>query len=65
MAATDHPGDPRPVSTIRAELADLERYLATTPPHAAGDLSRGIAARRDALQRELTRALDRPPRSAP
>jgi hypothetical protein len=51
--------DPPPHGTpsaIAAELADVERFLAETPPHHDGDARDRLERRRAALQRKLAAA---------
>ncbi|MFP4149241.1 MAG: hypothetical protein ACLFUG_09005 [Nitriliruptoraceae bacterium] len=45
----------RSPARIRAELADLERFLAETPPHHGAGVRASLEARRTALQQELAR----------
>ena len=45
----------RAIATIRGELADVERHLREVPPHHGGGAA-GLAARADALRRELATA---------
>ena len=45
----------RPVATILAEIADVERHLREVPPHHGGGAS-DLAARADARRRELAAA---------
>jgi hypothetical protein len=40
---------------IRAELADLERFLRETPPHHGAGVRTSLEARRLLLQQELAR----------
>jgi hypothetical protein len=46
----------RSAAVIRAELADLERFLAETPPHHGAGVRESLQARRMTLQQELARA---------
>ncbi|MFU8841708.1 MAG: hypothetical protein ACNA8R_13470 [Nitriliruptoraceae bacterium] len=45
----------RSAAVIRAELADLERFLAETPPHHGAGVREALQARRTRLQQELAR----------
>ena len=55
--ASPHQADPeRSPARIRAELADLERFLAEIPPHHGAGLRTSLEARRTLLQQELARA---------
>lgn len=47
------PGPERSITTVAAELADVERYLTEVPPHSGGGREH-LAQRREALQRELS-----------
>lgn len=44
----------RTEARVRTELAEVERHMAEVPPHHGGGRS-DLAARADALRRELTR----------
>jgi hypothetical protein len=46
----------RSPAVIRAELADLERFLAETPPHHGAGVREALQARRTRLQQELAQA---------
>ena len=55
---TEHGGTPtapaaRPDHVIRAELAELRRFLAETPPHHGAGVRTSLEARIDRLEREL------------
>jgi hypothetical protein len=50
------PRPERSPAVIRAELADLERFLAETPPHHGAGVREALEVRRTRLQQELARA---------
>lgn len=50
---TDRPE--RTPAVIQAELSDLERFLAETPPHHGAGVRDALQARRTWLQQELAR----------
>jgi hypothetical protein len=43
----------RTEATVAAELREVERYLASSPPHSGAGAREALLARRDRLQREL------------
>lgn len=47
---------PRPVAAIRAELADVERFLRDAPPHSGSGARTKLEARLAVLRRELAAA---------
>lgn len=55
QGAPTPPGGSRSPAVIRAELADLERFLAETPPHHGAGVRASLETRRDRLQQELAR----------
>jgi hypothetical protein len=43
----------RTEATVAAELREVERYLASSPPHSGAGAREALLARRDRLEREL------------
>ena len=52
-AGPAEPAGPRPPARLRAELEDLRRYLAETPPHHGAGVRAALQARVARLERQL------------
>ena len=52
-AGPAEPTGPHPAARLRAELEDLRRYLAETPPHHTAGVRAALEARVARLERQL------------